>query len=158
MYNIGDKVVYPVHGAGIIEGVEEKEFLGEKQKYYVLKLPLDNMKVTVPMANMKNLGIRDIISSDEVTLVLSILSSEESAMDDSWNKRYRDNVDRIKTGNIFEIAEVLKNLVLKDREKSLSTGEKKILTDAKKIIISELMLVLDLSKEEVEAKLDKSLD
>lgn len=150
MFNIGDKIVYPMHGAGIIEAIEEKEILGEKRKYYIVRLPLGDMKVMIPIDNTENIGLREIIGEKEFEAVVDILKSERSEMSKNWNRRYRANMEKIKSGDIYEVAEVVRNLLLLDREKSLSTGERKMLTNAKQILISEFSLVRNLNEEQAE--------
>ena len=149
MFNIGDKVVYPRHGAGIIVAIEEKEVLGEKRKYYVLRIALSNMKVMVPIDSIETHGIRSVIPVSNVSDVYGILSGEASIMNKNWSKRYRENEIKIRNGDIFEIAEIVKNLTLADRDKRLSTGEKRMLESARNILISELMLVLNESSENI---------
>ncbi|HYE82981.1 MAG TPA: CarD family transcriptional regulator [Clostridia bacterium] len=150
MFNIGDKVFYPRHGAGVIEGIEEKEVLGEKCKYYVIRIALGDMKVMVPLDKMEAHGIRAITIKDKVDDIYSILSGETGSMCKNWSKRYRDNETKIRRGDIYEIAELVKNLTVADREKKLSTGEKRMLESAGQLLISELMLILDESFEIVE--------
>lgn len=150
MFNIGDKIVYPMHGAGVIEAIEEKEILGEKRKYYIMRLPIGDMKVMIPIDNTEDIGLRDIIGEKEFAMVLDILKAERSEMSANWNRRYRANMEKIKSGDIYEVAEVVRNLLLLDREKSLSTGERKMLTNAKQILISEFSLVRDLDEEQAE--------
>ncbi len=149
MYTIGDKVVYPVHGAGVIEAIEEKEILGELRRYYIMKMPLDDMKVMIPLDGMDQIGIREIINEKEVEMVFAVLSAQITEMSANWNKRYRANMDRIKTGDVFEVAEVVRNLTLKDREKALSTGERKIMQNAKQVLLSELILATGREKEDL---------
>ena len=142
MYNIGDEVVYPMHGAGVIVGVEDKEILGKIRKYYILKMPIKEMKVMVPVENAEEVGVRNILGKEEMDEVLEILSGKDKTkMPSNWNRRYRFNMDRIKSGDIKEIARVVRFLERVDQEKSLSTGERKMLTGAKQIIISEMVLV-----------------
>ena len=140
MFEIGDKIVYPMHGAGIIEAIEEKEILGERRNYYVLRMPIGEMKVMVPINNADVVGIRPVIDSEEVGQVFRVLQAEDSPMSTNWNRRYRHNMEKIKTGNIFELAEVVRNLSVRDKEKGLSTGEKKMLDNARQILLSELVL------------------
>jgi len=158
MYTIGDKVVYPVHGAGVIEAIEEKEILGELRRYYIMKMPLDDMKVMIPLDGMDQIGIREIINEEEVEMVFAVLSAQITEMSANWNKRYRANMDRIKTGDIFEVAEVVRNLTLKDREKALSTGERKIMQNAKQVLLSELILATDRSKEELLSEIEAMIE
>lgn len=157
MFNIGDKVVYPMHGAGVIEAIEEKEVLGQKQKYYIMKLPIGEMKVMVPMENVEEVGLREIIDRDGVPKVLEVLRGKKSKMSSNWNRRYRANMEKIRTGDIFEVAEVVRNLAIRDAEKGLSTGEKKMLDNAKQILISELVLAQDATEEQIENLLGECL-
>ena len=126
MYNVGDKVVYPMHGAGVIDSIEEKEILGEKQSYYILKMP-GEVKVMVPISTAEQHGIRNVIDKNEAERVINVLEQDETEMEKNWNKRYRDNMDKMKSGDIYEIADVVRNLSFKQKEKGLSTGEKKML-------------------------------
>ena len=150
MFTIGDKIVYPMHGAGVIESIEEKEILGERKRYYVMKMPVGDMKVMIPINNVGCVGIRGIINrldADAVFLSLEGKSSEQNA---NWNKRYRENMVKIKSGNVFEVADVVKSLVLRERAKGLSTGERKMLNSAKQILISELVLAKNMNPLDVE--------
>jgi CarD family transcriptional regulator len=150
MFSIGDKVVYPMHGAGIIESIEEREILGELKKYYIMKIPIGEMKVMIPINNVECIGIRDVIDNkcaDSVFKSLEIKSDEQTS---NWNKRYRENMDKIKSGDVFEVADVVKHLVLRERNKGLSTGERKMLNSAKQILISELVLAKNMNPNDVE--------
>ena len=157
MYNIGDKVVYPMHGAGVIEDIEEREILGKTQKYYVMKMPLGDMKVMIPMSNCDGIGIRDVISSDTADSVLASFKEEVEDFTQSWNKRYRENMLKIKSGDIFEVARVVKALMCRDREKGLSTGERKMLTNAKQILISELVLAKNKPQSDIEVVIEEMI-
>lgn len=148
MFKIGDKVVYPMHGAGIIENIEEKEVLGAVRSFYVLKLPTKSMKVMLPVENALNLGVRKIVKLDEVSKVMDLLGQEKGNMPDNWNRRYRANLEKVKTGDIFEVAKVVRNLEILDREKGLSTGERKMLNNTKQILVSELILAKDIREDE----------
>lgn len=158
MFNIGDKVVYPMHGAGIIEGIEEKEILGEIQKYFILRLPLKNMKVMLPVDNIENIGLRSIVSMDVVNEVFDIMADVKSKMPQNWNRRYRANLEKIKTGDIIDVAMVVRDLLILDKEKGLSTGERKMLNNAKQILVSELVLASDLNEKEVEGKIKEAIN
>ncbi|MDA8442246.1 MAG: CarD family transcriptional regulator [Peptococcaceae bacterium] len=149
MFKVGDKVVYPMHGAGVIEAIEEKEVLGQNRKYYVLRLPLGDMKIMVPIASVHEIGLRQVIDGCSVERVLSILGDRSNTMTASWNRRYRANLEKMRSGNIFEVAEVVKNLVLREREKGLSTGERKMLESARQILVSELVLAGNRLEEDV---------
>lgn len=158
MFNIGDKVVYPMHGAGVIVAIEEKEILGEERKYYVMQMPIGDMKVMVPVKNVEEVGVREIIGSEDLEKILLILQGTMSSMPQNWNRRYRANMDRIKSGDIFEIAAVVRNLMMLDMEKGLSTGEKKMLGSAKQMLFSEMVLVSDKGLEEIEATVQEAIE
>lgn len=157
MFKIGDKVVYPMHGAGIIEAIEEKEVLGQTQNYYIMKLPIGDMKVMIPMNNVEEIGLREIIDKEGVQQVIEILKGEKTKMSQNWNRRYRANMEKIKSGDIFEVAEVVRNLTIRDEEKGLSTGERKMLDNARQILISELVLAQNATEEEIEQLLEECL-
>lgn len=140
MYHIGDRVVYPMHGAGIIESIEERRILQQRCQYYVMKMPVGDMTVMIPVANSEEIGIRDVITEDEARLVLDEFEKLDIDTNDNWNKRYRENMEKIKDGRILDVACVVKSLMVRDKLKGLSTGERKMLTTAKRIFISELVL------------------
>lgn len=148
MFNIGEKIVYPMHGAGVIESIEEREILGERRKYYIMRMPIGDMQVMIPLDQMDDIGIRKVIDSEEIENVLEVLASDTTKMHQNWNRRYRANMDLIKSGDVYEIAEVVRNLTLMDKEKGLSTGERKMLSNARQILISEIVLVAEISEEE----------
>ena len=154
MFKIGDKVVYPMHGAGVIESIEEKEVLGEKRQYYILQLPVGDMKVMIPINNGSGVGLREVIDWEGVERVLDILREQCSAMSPNWNRRYRANLEKIKSGDIYEVAEVVRNLITRDREKGLSSGERKMLENARQILVSELVLATELEEEKAQSLLD----
>lgn len=155
MFKVGDKVVYPMHGAGIIEAIEEREFLGEKRQYYVMRMPIGDMKVMIPTETSEEVGLRRVISREEVARVLEILREHKSKMSSNWNRRYRANLEKIRSGDPFEVAEVVRNLILRDREKKLSSGEKKMLESARQILISELVLAQNIGEEEAQSLVDR---
>lgn len=157
MFEVGDKVVYPMHGAGIIEAIEEREILGEYHKYYVMNLPIGNMKVYIPLSNVEQLGVRQVISAREVPDVMKILEEESTLPVLAWNRRYRANMDRIKTGDIFSVAEVVRSLAQREKEKGLSTGEKKMYDNAYQILVSELILAEGVEPEKMEEKIKELL-
>lgn len=154
MFKIGDKVVYPMHGAGVIEAIEENEVLGERRQYYVLRLPVGDMKVMIPINNGGGVGLREVIDTEGVERVLGILHEQSSAMSPNWNRRYRANLEKIKSGNIYEVAEVVRNLIKRDREKGLSSGERKMMENARQILISELVLATELEEDKAQSLLD----
>ena len=157
MFNIGDKIVYPMHGAGTIDSIEEKDILGEKQSYYILKMP-GEVKVMVPTAKAEQVGVRYIIDKGTADKVFEVLEHDETEMNKNWNKRYRDNMDKLKSGDVYEIADVVRNLSFKQKEKGLSTGEKKMLNNAKQILVSELVLVENTTNAEMEKLVDNKID
>ncbi len=157
MFNIGDRIVYPMHGAGIIVAEEEKEILGEKRKYYIMKMPMSDMKVMIPIDSVEEIGIRPVVGDEEIQNVLSVLADDETAMSQNWNRRYRANMDKIKSGDIYEIAGVVRNLVIRDREKGLSTGERKMLNNSKQMLVSEMVLSKDMENEEAENLIEETI-
>lgn len=157
MFNVGDKVVYPMHGAGTIDSIDKKNILDEEVEYINISMP-GGVKVMVPSNQASKQGLRNIISQDEVEKVFCILETDETAMSDNWNKRYRDNMDKMKSGDIYEVADVVRNLSFKQKEKGLSTGEKKMLNNAKQILVSELVLVENTSNVEMEQLVDNKID
>ena len=157
MFNVGDYIVYPMHGAGTVDAIEEKNILGEKQSYYIIKMP-GEVKVMVPTAKAEEVGVRGIIDKNSAQRVFKILEEDETEMSQNWNKRYRDNMDKMKSGDIYEIADVVRNLTFKQKEKGLSTGEKKMLLNAKQILVSELTLAENSNKDEVEELVNNTIN
>ena len=157
MYKVGDKVVYPHHGAGTVVKKEVREVLGEKREYLTIKILHNDMTVMVPCENAGKAGLRRIIDAETVKKVLSVLSDDVSEMPKNWNRRFKHNRDKIKTGAIMELAEVVRNLAIREQDKGLSTGEKQMYTRAKKILASEMMYALDKDEEQAEAYLDEIL-
>lgn len=157
MFNIGDKVVYPMHGAGVIQDIEEKNILGEKTSYYIIKMP-GEVKVMVPTAKAEEIGMRNIIDSETAGKVFKVLEKDSTEMALNWNKRYRENMEKMKSGDIYEIADIVRNLSFKQKERGLSPGEKKMLLNARQILVSELTLAENLQKEEIEQEVDNKID
>ncbi len=157
MFNVGDKIVYPMHGAGTIDAIEEKDILGEKQNYYIIKMP-GEVKVMVPISKAGDVGVRSVINKEEAGKVLEILEANETEMSNNWNKRYKENMDKMKSGSIYEVADVVRNLSYKQKEKGLSTGEKKMLNNAKQILVSELVLAEHASENEVENLVENKIN
>lgn len=150
MFIIGDKIVYPMHGAGIIEEIEEKKILGEIREYYILRVPCGDMKIMIPVNCSDEIGVRAIVSAEQLSGVIDLLGADSTEMSGNWNRRYRENMEKLKTGDICNVAEVVRNLTRTDRTKKLSTGEKKMLSNAKQILISEIILASEISHEEAE--------
>ncbi len=158
MYKIGDSVVYPMHGAGVIEDIEQKEILGKMQSYYVMRMPIGDMKVMVPMDNAASIGMRDVIGKAQAEKVLDEFRSVETDVIQNWNKRFRENMVKIKSGDIFEVSAVVKSLMLRDRQKGLSTGERKMLSNAKQILISEIVVATGIDHSSIEDRLYGMVD
>ena len=154
VYEIGDQVVYPHHGAGKVLKKEMKEVLGEKREYLTIQILHNEMTVMVPTANAGKAGLRRVIDDEAVERVLSVLRDDVSQMPKNWNRRFKHNRDKIKTGDVYELAEVVRNLAIREAEKGLSTGEKQMYTRAKKILASELMYALEMDEGEAEEHLD----
>jgi CarD family transcriptional regulator len=153
-YKVGDKVVYPHHGAGKVLKKEKKEILGERREYLTIKILHNDMTVMVPSDSAGRAGLRRVIGEEEVERVLAVLRDDLSQMPKNWNRRFKHNRDKMKTGDVFELAEVVRNLGIRDFQKGLSTGEKQMFTRAKKILASELMYALDMEEAEAEEYLD----
>ncbi len=157
MFQIGDKVAYPMHGAGIVENIEDKYILGENRSYYIIRILHGNMQVMVPVKGSAGVGLRSIVGPDEIREVFNVLGSASTPMDDNWNRRNRDNMSKLKTGDLREVAEVVRNLVRSDRVKKLSTGEKKLLNNAKQILSSEMTLTNGITQEEALMMIDEAI-
>ncbi|MCL2526968.1 MAG: CarD family transcriptional regulator [Defluviitaleaceae bacterium] len=154
MYQTGEKIVHPLYGAGVIENLEEKEVEGVLQTYYVLQIPVGNLKIMISAAKAEAQGIRNIHSKGEIEGIVAGIIDAPVDMPDNWNQRYKENMERIKSGQLSEVALVYRNLLLRERERGLSTAEKKLMTTAKQIILSELILSKDIDREEAEALLE----
>jgi CarD family transcriptional regulator len=154
LYKVGDKVVYPHHGAGTVVKKETREVLGEKREYLTIQILHNDMTVNVPAENAEAVGLRKVINEDTVKEVVKALTGNGTTMPKNWNRRFKHNRDKMKTGDIFELAEVVRNLSLRDRDKGLSTGEKQMFVKAKKILISELMYAKGMDEEETAEWLD----
>jgi CarD family transcriptional regulator len=157
LYKVGDKVVYPHHGAGTVVKKEKREVLGEKREYLTIKILHNDMTVNVPSENAEKVGLRKVIGEDMVKVVVKALTGGGTQMPKNWNRRFKHNRDKMKTGDILELAEVVRNLSLRDREKGLSTGEKQMFVKAKKILASELMYAKDMDEEATAEWLDSVL-
>ncbi|MEI2701179.1 MAG: CarD family transcriptional regulator [Baekduia sp.] len=157
-FEVGDNVVYPHHGAGqVLKKELKKLFKGEEREYLMIKILHNDMTVMVPCENAGIAGLRRVIDEDTVKKVLAVLEDDMSEMPKNWNRRFKHNRDKIKTGDIYELAEVVRNLALREHDKGLSTGEKQMFTRAKKILASELMYALEKDEDEAEAYLDDLL-
>ena len=157
MFSIGDKIVYPMHGAGTIEGIEKRELSGDICEYYVLLIPQNGIRIMIPCNRASDIGVRLIIKKSEVDGVNETLKGESTEMAKIWNRRYRDNMEKLKTGQINYVAEVVRDLMRVDNEKRLSTGERKMLSNAKQILISELTLACGKGEAELSLLIEKAV-
>lgn len=148
MFHVGDVVVYPHHGAGVIEGISEKDVEGEKKKYFVLRMCQGNLKVMVPADSSQEVGLRSVIGEEEVERVFDVLGEKPTPMPSNWNHRYKKNREKLHSGDIFQVAEVVRNLTVRDMEKGLSSGEKRMLAHAREILASELAFAVRVEAEE----------
>ena len=152
----GDKAVYPAHGVGEIRAIETREISGSKQTFYIMKILDNGMTIMVPTNNVKSVGLREIIDEDQVDEVYEILSERDIAVDNqTWNRRYREYMDKIKTGSVYEIAEVLRDLSLLKKQKELSFGERKLLDTARTLLIKELAIAQGMKEQDILKKIEK---
>ena len=157
MYQVGDRILYPMHGAGIIKLIEKREILGSVKEYYILHVPCGDMNVMIPVDNCDAIGVRPIVTEEEIQKAIEILRQESTQMTGNWNKRYRENMEKIKTGNIELVAEIVRNLTRIDRENRLSAGEKKMLSNVRKILQSEIMLVCNIDETEARRIIEEAI-
>ncbi len=157
MYSVGDKVVYPHHGAGKVTRVEQKDVLGQQRDYLTIQILHNHMTVMVPVENADRAGLRKVVAADVVEHVLEALRGDATEMPKGWSHRHKHNRDKLKTGDVFEVAEVVRNLAARDADRALPTGEKQMLVKAKKILASELMYARDLGEDEAMAFLEDVL-
>lgn len=147
MFQVGDKVCYPMHGVGIVEDIQEQEVLGEKAQYYMLRFVLGKMTAMVPVTSAENVGLRPVASAEECEKVEAYLLEENVPESDNWNQRYRDNLEKLRQGDIYGVADVVKSLLYRDREKGLSAGERKMFLTAKQVLLAELTAASDKGEE-----------
>ncbi len=157
MFKVGDKVVYPMHGAGCIKEITNRTIENETYSYYTIEMP-GEVKVFVPTAKAEDIGVRRIIDKETAGKVISVLEQDSTEMSMKWNKRYRDNVEKLKTGDAFEVADIVRNLSFKQKEKGLSTTEKKMLNNAKQILVSELVLSEEKEQKEIEELVENKIN
>jgi CarD family transcriptional regulator len=152
-FQIGDKAVYPAHGVGEVTGIESRDVGGEKQTFYILRILDNGMKVMIPTSATGNNALREIMSRDEVDKVFTVLREKEISVETTtWNRRYREYMEKIKSGEPKQIAEVLRDLFLLKNDKDLSFGERKMLDTAKSLLVKELSIAQGLDEDEIEAK------
>ncbi len=157
MFKIGDRVVYPMHGAGLVESIENRTILGEERSYYIVRIKHGNMQVMVPVSGAEAVGLRGIVEPKALDPIYDALGAESTPMDENWNRRNRENMEKLKTGDLSKVAEVIRNLTRVDRVKKLSTGEKKLLNNARMILSSEMSMVLGIDEETALARIDKAV-
>lgn len=157
MFRIGDKIVHPMHGAGIVDGIVQRKVNGVVRDYYTLKLPIGGMLVMIPTDHCEQIGVRSVLSGDEAESILGQISGIQVEMQSNWNHRYRENMERLKSGDLLEVAKVVKGLMLREGRRGLSTGERKMLHSAKQILVSEIGLAQSISYQEAESRLDQAL-
>jgi CarD family transcriptional regulator len=157
MFQVGEKVVYPTHGVGKVESIEEREVSGLRQSYYVLKILGNGMRVMVPTQNADRVGLRGIIAKQDVPKVMAILKKNDVEICSNWNRRFKDNLERIKTGSLFEVALVLRKLVVLQKERSLSFGEKKMLENVSQLLVSEISHAAGIEEHAAKHLVDKAI-
>lgn len=157
MFQIGDQIVHPMHGAGVVDNIIERTIDGEIKQYYSLKFPVGEMQVMVPVATSEKIGVRPIMAAAEAERVMTAIPGIRIEMDVNWNRRYRDNLEKLKSGNMMLVAEVMKGLLLRDQIRTLSTGERKMLHSARQILISELALSTRTVFEDVEKRVNEAV-
>jgi CarD family transcriptional regulator len=159
MFKVGDLAVYPAHGVGVIERIENREISGCQEDFFVMRILENNMIIMIPSSNTKNVGLRELIDQTEVSKVFSILKNRDMYVDDNqtWNRRYRDYMDKIKSGSVFEVAEVYRDLSTIKQDKELSFGERKMLDTARSLLVKEISLAKNMKEEDVERDIQSNL-
>jgi CarD family transcriptional regulator len=156
-FDVGDTVIYPQHGAATIERREMKVVFGEEKEYLVLRLTYGDLVLQVPSDNTEGVGLREVVDADEVEEVFDLLRQKEARMPTNWSRRYKNHAEKLKSGDVYQVAEVVRNLSLRDHESGLSAGEKAMLAKARQILVSELVFALDVDEETASARLDEVL-
>ncbi|NLN98474.1 MAG: CarD family transcriptional regulator [Eubacteriaceae bacterium] len=157
MFSIGDKVVYPLHGAGVITDILEMDIFGDDELFYQMEIASEKMEITVPVAKAKEFGIRPINSRESLNKGLASMEDEMDKMDKDWNRRYEKNMDILRSGNFYKVASVVRNLTQLDKTKPLSSGERQMLKQSKRFLASEIVLACDKTKEEALETIEKRL-
>ena len=157
MFQIGDKVVHPMHGAGVIDSIVDERINGKTQAYYVFRMPVNGLVLKIHTANSNAVGLRAVVDADYADQVIDALAGLQIDVTSNWNRRYRENLERLKSGDLYEVARVIKCLTIRDSQRGLSTGERKMLHSAKQIFISEIVLAKNLPYGVVEGRLNASL-
>ncbi len=157
MFEVGEIVVHPMHGAGVVDGIEEAKVDGVVRSYYVFKLPVGGLSMKIPVDHSEEIGMRRLITPEQADRLLAAIGGLEIEMTSNWNRRYRENMLRIKSGDLLEVARVVKGLMARDGERGLSTGERKMLRSARQILISEIVMTKNADYDEVEQQLNQAL-
>src|SRR2546429_4253849 len=157
LFDVGDKVVYPHHGAAIVERREKRNVVGEDRECLVLKLAYGDLTLMVPCDNTEEVGVREVINDEEVEDVFAVLRKKEARMPTNWSRRFKNHVEKLKSGDIYQVAEVVRNLSIRDKDKGLSAGEKRMLTKARHILVSELTFAINGTNEEAKHRLNEAL-
>lgn len=157
MFRVGDKIVHPMHGAGIVDEIVTRKVNGVLRDYYSLRLPVGGMLVMIPTENCAEIGVRAVLTAEEADRVLGEIATVQVELEPNWNQRYRENMLRLKSGDLLEVAKVVKCLMLRDSRRGLSTGERKMLHSAKQILISEIGMAQDISYDEAEVRINQAL-
>ena len=157
MFNIGEFVVHPMHGAGVIDAIVQERIAGSTQDYYVFKMPSAGLMLKIPTSNSQAIGIRSLITPEEAESLLEAIPALEVENSANWNKRYQENLERLKSGDLYQVARVIKSLMTRESRRGLSTGERKMLHNAKQILISEIVLSQEADYREVEARVDQAM-
>jgi CarD family transcriptional regulator len=158
MFKLGDLAVYPAHGVGKIESIETKNIGGKKQEFYIMRILENDMKIMIPISNAKSVGLRELLNYNDISRVYEILKSREVSVNGgTWNRRYREYMEKIKTGSIYELAEVLRDLTVLKGDKELSFGERKMLDTARALLLKELSIVQEITEDEVDREISEIL-
>ena len=158
MFRKGDTVVHPEHGAAIIEDISNREFRGETRRYLKLRVVHGDLTVNVPVESAPEVGLRQVVSKSDAKKVLKVLQEDESVMATNWSRRFKNNIEKLRSGDIFQVAEVVRNLTIRERERGLSAGEKRMVIKARQVLVSELMFANGCTEEKAEDMIDKVLD
>ncbi|CAM3479037.1 CarD family transcriptional regulator [Hydrogenibacillus schlegelii] len=157
MFQVGDKIVYPMHGAGVIEAIEEREFLGRRRRYYILHMPLGALRAMIPLDQAEDLGVRPVLPKEALVDLEAVLRRHDAEPDKSWNQRYRKHLDQLKTGDVFAVADVVRTLMRRERRRALSGGERRMLENARMMLVSELVLSQNIDEAAAQAWLERAV-
>ena len=157
MFSVGDQVVHPMHGAGVIDAIVQEKVAGSTQEYYVFKMPSGGLLLKIPVSNSEAIGIRPIVTAGEAEALIAAIPELLVENNSNWNKRYQENMQRLKSGDLYEVARVIKALMMRERRRGLSTGERKMLHNAKQILISEIVLTEGAAYDETETRVDRAM-